>query len=43
VLSLIDDVQRDLKRARIVLLAADGRSTRYIAKEVRVQPWIISL
>ena len=27
-------LQRDLKRARIVLLAADGRSTRSIAKEV---------
>src|ERR1700738_4735152 len=26
-------LQRDLKRARIVLLAADGRSTRSIAKE----------
>jgi len=32
-----------LKRARIVLLAADGRSTRSIAKEVRVQPRIVSL
>ena len=31
-------LQRDLKRARIVLLAADGRSTRSIAKEVGVQP-----
>jgi hypothetical protein len=30
-------LQRDLKRARIVLLAADGRSTRSIAKEVGVQ------
>ena len=35
--------QRDLKRARIVLLAADGRSTRSIAKEVGVQPRIVSL
>lgn len=33
-------LQRDLKRARIVLLAADGRSTRSIAK---VQPRIVSL
>jgi len=31
-------LQRDLKRARIVLLAAAGRSTRSIAKEVGVQP-----
>src|SRR6202047_4520112 len=36
-------LQRDLKRARIVLLAADGRSTRSIAKEVGVQPRIVSL
>jgi transposase len=36
-------VQRDLKRARIVLLAAAGRSTRSIAKEVGVQPRIVSL
>ena len=36
-------LQRDLKRARIVLLAADGLSTRSIAKEVRVQPRIVSL
>src|SRR5262247_2398022 len=36
-------LQRDLKRARIVLLAADGRSTRSIAKEVVVQPRIVSL
>src|SRR3974377_1533026 len=36
-------LQRDLKRARIVLLAADGRSTRSIAKEVEVQPRIVSL
>jgi len=36
-------LQRDLKRARIVLLAAVGRSTRSIAKEVGVQPRIVSL
>src|ERR1700740_2057478 len=36
-------LQRDLKRARIVLLAADGRSTRSIAKEVGVQPRIVRL
>jgi transposase len=36
-------LQRDLKRARIVLLAADGRSTRSIAKEVGVHPRIVSL
>ena len=36
-------LQRDLKRARIVLLAATGRSTRSIAKEVGVQPRIVSL
>ncbi|MHC2576309.1 hypothetical protein ACVMHR_001048 [Bradyrhizobium diazoefficiens] len=40
-------LQRDLKRARIVLLAADGRSTRSIAKEVGVhadcQPLAASL
>src|SRR5213596_4244005 len=36
-------LQRNLKRARIVLLAADGRSTRSIAKEVGVQPRIVSL
>src|SRR3974390_2255773 len=35
-------LERDLKRARIVLLAADGRSTRSIAKEVGVQPRIVS-
>jgi transposase len=35
-------LQRDLKRARIVLLAAAGRSTRSIAKEVGVQPRIVS-
>src|SRR6267143_2106135 len=34
-------LQRDLKRARIVLLAADGRSTRSIAKEVGVQPRLV--
>src|SRR5665811_1066409 len=36
-------IQRDLKRARIVMLAAAGRSTRSIAKEVGVQPRIVSL
>src|SRR6202023_1080614 len=36
-------LQRDLKRARIVLLAAAGRGTRSIAKEVGVQPRIVSL
>ena len=36
-------LQRDLKRAQIVLLAADGRSTRSIAKEIGVQPRIASL
>src|SRR6516165_6788565 len=36
-------LQRDLKRARIVLLAAERRSTRSIAKEVGVQPRIVSL
>lgn len=35
--------QRDVTRARIVLLAADGLSTRAIAKEVGVQPRIVSL
>jgi transposase len=34
--------QRDVKRARIVLLAAEGWSTRSIAKEVGVQPRIVS-
>ena len=34
--------QRDLKRARIILLAAAGRSTRSIAVEVGVQPRIVS-
>ena len=36
-------LQRDLKRAQIVLLAAAGRSTRSIAKAVGVQPRIVSL
>jgi len=36
-------IQRDLKRARIVLLAAQGPSTRSIAQEVGVQPRIASL
>src|SRR2546423_5886330 len=34
--------QRDVKRARIVLLAAQARSTRSIAEEVGVQPRIVS-
>jgi transposase len=34
--------QRDVKRARIVLLAAEGRSTRSIAAEVGVEPRIVS-
>jgi transposase len=34
--------QGEVKRARIVLLAADGLSTRSIAKEVGVQPRIVS-
>src|SRR6187397_3594244 len=34
--------QRDVKRARIVLLAAEGSSTRSIAAEVGVQPRIVS-
>jgi transposase len=34
--------QRDVKRARIVLLSAEGRSTRSIGKEVGVQPRIVS-
>ena len=34
--------QSDVKRARIVLLAAAGRSTRSIAQEVGVQPRIVS-
>src|SRR5258708_29945790 len=36
-------LQRDLKRARIVLFAAAGRRTRSIAKEDGVQPRIVSL
>jgi hypothetical protein len=36
-------LQRDLKRARIVLLVAASRSTRSIATEVGVQPRIVSL
>jgi transposase len=34
--------QRDVKRAQIVLLAAEGRSTRSIAEQVGVQPRIVS-
>src|SRR3954452_7872540 len=34
--------QGEVKRAQIVLLAAEGRSTRSIAKEVGVQPRIVS-
>src|SRR5271165_411735 len=34
--------QRDVRRARIVLLAASGRSTRSIAEEVGVQPRIVT-
>jgi transposase len=34
--------QGEVKRARIVLLASDGHSTRSIAKEVGVQPRIVS-
>src|ERR1700751_4577651 len=34
--------QSDVKRAQIVLLAGEGRSTRSIAKEVGVQPRIVS-
>lgn len=34
--------QRDVKRARIVLLASEGRSTRAIAAEVGVEPRIVS-
>jgi transposase len=34
--------QRDVKRARIVLLASEGRSTRSIAAEVGVEPRIVS-
>ena len=36
-------LQRDLKRARIVLSATAERSTRSIAREVGVQPRIVSL
>src|SRR5258707_1612732 len=36
-------LQRDLKRARIVLLAAAGRRTRSIAREVGVQPRIVNV
>ena len=34
--------QGEVKRARIVLLAAEGRSTRSIGQEVDVQPRIVS-
>lgn len=34
--------QRDVFRARIVLLAADGRSTRSIARELRTMPRTVS-
>jgi transposase len=34
--------QRDVRRARIVLLAAEGRSTRSIAEQVGVQPRVVS-
>ncbi len=34
--------QRDVRRARIVLLAATRRSTRSIAEEVGVQPAVVS-
>ena len=33
---------REFKRARIVLLAAEGRSTRGIAREVDVEPRVVS-
>src|ERR1700680_3157856 len=36
-------IQRDLKQARIVLLAAAGPSTRSIAKEVGVPPGVVTL
>jgi transposase len=36
-------LQRNVKRARIVALAAAGRSTRSIAKKVGVQPRIVNL
>ena len=35
--------QRDVTRARIVLLAASGRSTRSIAREVATMPRTVSL
>ncbi len=35
--------QRDVMRARIVLLAADGRSTRSIARELKTMPRTVSL
>jgi transposase len=34
--------QRDVRRARIVLLAAAGRSTRAIARELGVRPRVVS-
>jgi transposase-like protein len=34
--------QRDVKRVRIVLLAAEGRSARSIAEKAGVQPRIVS-
>ena len=34
--------QRDVMRARIVLLAASGRSTRSIAREVATMPRTVS-
>jgi hypothetical protein len=34
--------QRDVKRARIVLLASEGRSTRSISAEVGVEPCIVT-
>jgi len=35
--------QRDVRRARIVLLAADGCSTRAIAREVSARPRVVSI
>lgn len=35
--------QRDVLRAKIVLLAADGRSTRSIAEEIGTMPRTVSL
>ena len=35
--------QRDVFRARIVLLAAEGRSTRSIAREMKTMPRTVSL